>query len=348
MGQRFQYRYLGETPESGDPRGITRRILDSIRECDELRRPEPHVSRNRQYGLSLVTMAVISAFSGIQLPADEWKHEPIQKRQLGLDDFTIDDVAQQVYGTSAFHGQQLVENNLGIKLYELTMEYELTAPQQTKLKLAAQSEAKQFFFDVNQLRRQFLAANGNLIRQQSLKNEAENLRKKRSNLFGTGSFLEKVTVRSVTDEQLVKRDLARLARRKLRHRSNVEGAIRDVERKIVLKTSQHELLVDLLMDEIPPPTTVSDFDETLVKYQFAHLPEPKLKPLFDADQWLAVRQLFDSFQALEPILRERKLIGAAPEEIVIKHNPSADAATPQNNCDQETLLKTDNRNKESK
>ena len=125
--------------------------------------------------------------------------------------------------------------------------------------------------------------------------------------------------RTVTGEQLSKHRAALDDRLRLRHRSNIEGAIRDIERHVVIKIPQQEALVELLISEIPPPKSSHDYDETLVKYQLSRIPEQKLRPIFDEDQWPQVRQALDGFHELEAALAQQGLIG---EEGVEASNPA--------------------------
>ena len=222
-----------------------------------------------------------------------------------------------VYGTSTIYGQQIIENQLKNKVQQLSSEYDLTETQQSKLLLAGQWEAKQFANDVDVLRQKYTSSEGDIVEQQIVVKQAQTLQKQRRMLFGNGSFLLKVMARTVTGEQLLKYQAALDNRLRLRHRSNVEGAIRDIERQVVIKISQQEMLVELLMSEIPPPTSANDYDEAVVKYQFSRIPEQKVRPIFNEGQWPQVRQTLDGFNELETVLTQQGLIeeeaAAAPK-----------------------------------
>ena len=77
------------------------------------------------------------------------------------------------------------------------------------------------------------------------------------------------------------------------------------------------MLVELLMSEIPPPTSANDYDEAVVKYQFSRIPEQKVRPIFNEGQWPQVRQTLDGFNELETVLTQQGLIeeeaAAAPK-----------------------------------
>lgn len=228
-----------------------------------------------------------------------------------------------VYGSTADQGQQEIYRRLGVKVYELTTEYELSPDQQKKLKLAGELEAKQLFFETDQLARAYDAAKRPADREVAL-DAATTLYNRRLALFGPASFLAKVVTRTVTEEQQQRHAIVLKERVQLRHRSNVEGAIRDLERRVVLQIPQHEALVELLLNEIPLPEAVHEFDESLVKYQFSQLPQQKMQTIFDAEQWITVRELFEEFQQLKPLLVQHALL-SDPASLSITTSGSAPA-----------------------
>ncbi len=213
-----------------------------------------------------------------------------------------------VYRTTVFYGQQQIENQLADKVQQLSSEYDLSEAQQAKLLLAAQCEAKLFSNAVDELRQKYNSLGSDRIGQLELLKQAQTLQHKRQTLFGPDSFSSKVMARTVTGEQLSKHRAALDDRLRLRHRSNIEGAIRDIERHVVIKIPQQEALVELLISEIPPPKSSHDYDETLVKYQLSRIPEQKLRPIFEEDQWPQVCQVLEGFRAFEAALFERGLI----------------------------------------
>lgn len=220
----------------------------------------------------------------------------------------IHHIDQIVYGTSLISGQQQIENQLGNKVQQLSTEYDLTDAQQSKLMLAAHWEAKQFLNEVETLRQKYDSFGSDLIGRQIVVSQAQSLNMKRQRLFGPSSFSSKVMAKTVTGDQLAKYQSALDERLRIRHRSNIEGAIRDLERQVVLKIAQTESLVELLISEIPPPKLSHDYDETLVKYQFSQISEQKLRLLFDEGQWPQVRQTLDGFNELETALVQQGLI----------------------------------------
>jgi len=203
-----------------------------------------------------------------------------------------------VYDTDKESGHQQVELMLGHKVDELSTEYGLTEAQEAKLKLAAKTETRRFHYEVDEIRRQFAAAQDQQNVIQTLTSEAHSLRKKRFALFGTDSLFAKVARRMVTDEQVAKREAALSERSRLRHRSNIEGAIRNIELHVVLQIPQHEALVEFMIKEIPPPREETEYDGAVVGYQLARLPESQVKAIFTEDQWIVVRKCLHDFDQM--------------------------------------------------
>lgn len=237
-------------------------------------------------------------------------------------------VAHLVYGgMESEQGKQEIRRRLAVKIYELSTEYSLTQDQQAKLKTAGEVEARQFIFEADQLVRAYEQARDEAARQQ-IREKAAPLVEQRRSLFGPQSFLLKVTDRTVTPEQRQIHDTLVKERLRLRHRSNIEGAIRDVERLVVLQISQHEALVELLIREIPPPESTHEFDESLVKFQFAQIPSPLLKEIFKADEWLAVSERLNEFRSMKPLLVQYGLIADSTSSMGIESD-SAPAKEPK-------------------
>ena len=207
-------------------------------------------------------------------------------------------IDQLVYDAEKESGHQQVDLMLRQKVNELSSEYGLTETQLAKLKLAGEMEARRFHYEVDETRRQYDVAQDQPNVIQTLQLDALSLRKKRIALFGTSSLLAKVARRMITDEQVAKREAALQERLRLRHRSNIEGAIRDIERRVVLQIPQHEALVEFMIKEIHPPREETDYDEAVVRYQLARLPEGQFKPIFTEDQWIVVRECLHDFDKI--------------------------------------------------
>ena len=252
-----------------------------------------------QLRISLVALSTIWMVAGTGVLA-----------QVGNQASMLHPVDALTYGTSPANIHLLIDHAISDKVSDLTLEYGLTDEQRVKLKLAARLEARQFFFAAEQLQRDY-DASADEDRKKHLIGEAQSLNRQRRKLFGQDSFLAKVTARTVDEEQRLKHEEFMNERIRLRHRSNIEGAVRVVERSVVLQISQHEALVDLLLTKIPQPKSLSDFDETLVRFQFSQIPEQAIEPLFRADQWPEVRLVLDRFQTDEKVLKQNRIIPAA-------------------------------------
>jgi len=248
--------------------------------------------------------------AGTGVLAQEQKPPQLQVLQKGIQASMLHPVDALTYGTSPANIHLVIDQAISDKVYNLTLEYGLTDEQKFKLKLAAGLEARQFFFAAEQLQRDYDAATDE-NRKKHLIGEAQSLNRQRRKLFGQDSFLAKVTARTVGEEQRLKYEEFMNERIRLRHRSNIEGAVRAVEQNVVLQISQHEALVDLHLTKIPQPKSLSDFDDSLVRFQFSQIPEQAIEHLFRADQWPKVRLVLDHFQTHEQVLKQNRIIPAA-------------------------------------
>lgn len=183
-----------------------------------------------------------------------------------------------------------LEDELRIKVEELRTNYELSKAQQAKLSLAGRGDINRAARELTQFRR------------------AVHLQNTHVHLFGPNSFMAKVIPRIFTADQLSKYQADVDDQLRLRHRSNIEGAIRELERHVVIQTVQHEALVELMLCELPAPRVGHDFDSMLVRLQLSKLPTEFLKPVFDDDQWLKVRQVLTDFESFSRVLKQQGMI----------------------------------------
>lgn len=160
--------------------------------------------------------------------------------------------------------------------------YDLTQSQQARLALACQADVRRVSAAVTQPQH---VAN---IRQQNLK------------LFGSHSFLSKAIFRILTTQQAAKYVQDVDDRLRLQHRSNVEGVVREFERHVVLRIPQQEAIADLILSNVSPCKTEAESELVTLRNQIAELPELLLKPIFDEDQWPAIRQVLDGYRQLVP------------------------------------------------
>lgn len=202
--------------------------------------------------------------------------------------------------------QDFLEDKLRCKVDDFRATYDLTKPQQEKMALACRA-------DINRVARdtQNVLHSGAFWQSQST-------------LFDSDSFLSKMIPRILTGEQQAKYQNNLDERLRMRHRSNIEGVIREIERHVVLKIPQQEALVDMLLRETHPPKVEGKRDPERLKFQVSKLPEETWKPLFDEDRWPTVRRVFGGFHKFGVLFADEPPTDVSGDESAISNGKSSD------------------------
>jgi len=156
--------------------------------------------------------------------------------------------------------------------------YNLSDAQQVRLKFAGRNDVQRV---ANQLKDQH---NANAVVDE------------RQQMFGRGSFTEKVIPRIFTRDQLSRYHTDLDERSRLQFRSDIESTIRDLERHVVLQIEQQETLVDLMICELPPLTIEGKSGVSIIRFRLSQLPEAALKPVFTDRQWNRVKPALDDYR----------------------------------------------------
>ena len=233
-----------------------------------------------------------------------------------------------------------IETKLKLQLDELQRVCGITEAQKQKLTLAASSDIKRFFDDVDRIRKKVKAGKIDQNAWNNIWQEIQPLRNKQTvGLFGDTSFFAKTVRKTLSEEQIQKYDVVVNERRKFRYRATLEVVVTNLASTVPLRHSQHEAIVKLLLDETQPPPTFGQYDQYLVMYQLGKLAEPKLKPLLEEHQWKLLQGQIQQFKGMEPFLIQNGLIPKEDEELkarvtVKKRLPAldqqADADEPEN------------------
>lgn len=149
----------------------------------------------------------------------------------------------------------------------------------------------------------------------------------RRQMFGRGSFTEKVIPRILTGAQLSRYHSDLDERQRLQHRSDIEGVIRDLQRHVVLKTEQEETLVDLMLCELPPIVLEGISSEVVVKFRFSNLPSEVLKPLLTDRQWERVKPVLDGYRVKGAQQGIDRLLDAKEKQDRFAHSERAEGTT---------------------
>ena len=236
-----------------------------------------------------------------------------------------------VFGMDPKTARSMFEDQIDRKVREISNRYDLSPSKRQKLILLARADMFHLLHDAENLRRRYEHAKDDSNQVLAIEREAAALRQRQHDLLGAQSFFAKSANGLLANESIAARYAALDQAQYRRHLSNVETSIRPLERAVELRPAQRDRLIDLLLKESNPPRAFGDFDDTVLKYRLATMPEQKLSMILDHDQWPAVRRVLDGFLEFRPGLLKRGLIEAAPDApgpLIL--NDSADAVSPSN------------------
>ncbi len=290
--------------------------------------------------LPLIFLALISSRPVSAAPDDV--EPPKQEEQVDGQLFQMDEANfdANVFQPSrnAKQARSQIETRLRLQLEELNRVCGLDEAQKQKLKLAASSDIKRFFDEVNVIRKRVTLGMLNQNQWNQIWQEIQPLRNRQTmGLFGETSFYAKAVRKTLNDDQMARYEKVVNERRRFRYRASIEIALTNLESSAPLRHSQHEAIVKLLLDETQPPPTFGQYDQYLIIHQLAKLSELKLKPILDDNQWNQMQGQFNQARGMEQFLIQNGLLPKDDIENnfpIPRIDPSieivADAESPEN------------------
>ena len=210
---------------------------------------------------------------------------------------------------NAAAGKARMESSVKMKLAELRRVCDLTDAQSKKLSLAARGDMRQFFEDVEVVRKKFLKVRNDQNAFNQIWQEINPLQlRQAAGLFGDSSFFAKTVRNTLTREQHEKYQVVLDDRRRFRYQAAAELALHNMSNTVALRHDQHESIFKLIIEETQPPLTFGQYDQYFVFYSLAKLPTAKLKPLVDDRQWKLLQQQLQQGRGMEPTLMQQGMI----------------------------------------
>jgi hypothetical protein len=250
----------------------------------------------------------------------------VEDQMFQMDEANFDANVFQPSG-NADQARIQMETKLKLQLNELNRVCELSDAQSHKLKLAATVDIKRFFGAVAVIRKKVKAGKINQQEWQEIWQEIQPLRtRQQAGLFGDSSFFAKSIRKTLNPEQLVKYEVLVNERRRFRYRASISVAIVNLQNTVPMRRAQQQAIIKMLLEETQPPPVFGQYDQYLVMYQMARLPEEKFKPLFDEEQWKQLQVQFNQYRGMDQFLIQNGLI---PKENG-DDGPAAEAETPEN------------------
>jgi hypothetical protein len=287
----------------------------------------------------LIAGASVTSAAPDDVEAVKQDEQQINVQFFQMDENNFDANVFQPSGNAKTARNQ-IETKLKLQLDELHRVCGITEAQKQKLTLAASSDIKRFFDEVDKVRKKVKGGKLDQNEWNNIWQEIQPLRIRQSTgLFGDTSFFAKTVRKTLSEEQIQKYDAVVNERRKFRYRASLEVVVTNLESTVPLRHSQHEAIVKLLLEETQPPPTFGQYDQYLVMHQLGKLAEPKLKRLLDEHQWKLMEVQIQQFKGMEQFLIQNGLIPKEDVELKARvrvkkllpaFDQQADAEKPEN------------------
>ena len=253
---------------------------------------------------------------------------PVARAQAQKDDDLVDDAQPVIVnngfafadenfdmwvfggGRNAQSARSRLDDQLTLQIDRLDRNCGISPEQRTKLMLAGHGDIKKFFDKVAEKKRKFDELKHDQNRIGEIFQEIQPLQLTfNQGIFNDNSIYQKTVKNTLNDEQ---RDKFRRMNDDLmlfRYRSRVALAVSMLDNSIGFSADQRRKFEKLLVDETKPPKKFSQYDTQVVFLQASHIPEAKVKAIFDDDQFRVLSRQFQQARNMEPFLRSNGFIG---------------------------------------
>jgi hypothetical protein len=271
----------------------------------------------RRISGSVLRVVMVLAMGGTAQPAraqDEPEEERNNPQPQPVFIISDQEFERWVFGPQrdADTVRRLLESRLKSRIEYIDHLHGITKDERKKLQLAGQGDIKRFFDRVEEARKQLRLAAADRIQfdravrdLRALSNHYE------SGIFNDQSMSAKTLKRILKQKPATQAERDRGARRISLYQSRLEWVALTLQKSLFLSDQQRQRLLTLLLEETRPPQQFGPFDYFGIVFQASELPESKLRPIFDDNQWRALRREFDNAKRLENMLRDN---GYLPED----------------------------------
>jgi hypothetical protein len=250
-----------------------------------------------------VTTLLVTA-AGLAVRAQD-EDEPDDEPAAAVQGFALQDwFNRYVFGNygNPDAARKGLERALHIKIEDTHRAYGLSDAQRKKLQLAGRGDLKRLGEVLEKARKECETSGGNIVVLRSMVPKLRSLRDSiNAGPFGDGSLFAKTLKTTLTAEQAATYET--LARRT--HYTEYERwvyvmvAIEGGPMK--LRPEQESGFAKLLLEETQPAANADRSDSYTMLLLAASVPEAKLKPLFDDEQWQHLQQRFRQARKIEAV-----------------------------------------------
>jgi hypothetical protein len=190
----------------------------------------------------------------------------------------------------------------------------LSEIQKRKLILAGKGDIKRFLDKVDEKRKKFEKVKTDQNKVNEIYQELQPLQVTlNSGLFTEGSLFSKTLKKTLEGEQATHYDQIAREKRLFRYRAKVELAVASLDQSVGFSDAQRRKLVDVILSETTAPIRYGQYDYWVVMYQAGRIPESKLRPMFDEQQWTFLKRQLDQMRGMGQWLRNAGMLPAQGE-----------------------------------
>lgn len=277
--------------------------------------------RKRFLFISAVAVIVLFAASNDSAPAQAVPAPAAPRRVMGvMQPGPMQIPAQQIdmwifrQDRSPDLARQRQVSLLNLKMDELNRTCRLTPEQSKKLNLTGQGDIKRFFDRCEALKEKVQFDQADNQDMNAVLQETNPLAMTlQAGLFQPGSLFQRAIPNTLSAAQLTAYEAVVQERLRARHSANILLVTTTLEEAAPLPDSQRKKLISFLNKEIKPARVSGSYDFYYLVWQLGTIPEDKLKPFFDANQWRAVERFVSQYRNIEPTLRQAGYLQDAEE-----------------------------------
>lgn len=205
----------------------------------------------------------------------------------------------------------LLDKQLQARISDIERNCPITEAQRKKLWLAGHGDMKRFFDRVEEKRRKFQGTKQDPNKINEIFQEVQPLQASfHAGLFGETSIFTKTIRQTLSDDQNARYERALDEKAMFRYRARVELMASTLGNSLGLSSEQRRQFVKVVLEESRPPRSFGSSDYQVVLLHTAKIPEAKLKPIFDADQWPVLKRYLVQAKAREPFLKSNGYVPA--------------------------------------
>jgi len=250
------------------------------------------------------------AFAGDDFDDDDVAVPQVQQPQPMIV-LTPEQFDQRVFGAQNGYAVAMkqFESQVDLRIEAADRVCKLTDTQKYKLRLAGDSDLKEFKDRCDSLKQRFQNAQIPLNDANKIFAEIQPLQQEWSTgLLGDASLFAKVFHHLLSSEQFTQLKQEETQRVQVRYRAKIKLAIATVENSIPLTEKQRESFEQLLATETKPPKISGRYDYYVIMVQASRLSDEKLKAIFDEPQMRALKQLFQQVGRIEQVLKQQGVL----------------------------------------